>query len=510
MKRSVLLALLGLSTIGALLVRPAEAAKPVLATANNPVLPTAPPPPPPDPEAWRATPPGPGGLRGWSLPDPKISQLKNGIPVYAIQSGDLPLVTVRLHMNLGREVNPMGKAGLGALVADLLDEATKEGKSVQDALGIAAELQSLGANLSISSSNEGVDITLDALAASLGPSLDLLARVVLHPALDKADISRIQGQMLSDLTASRSNPAWALRRVTAAQLYGPEHPYGYLVNGTPESIASIKAKDVKNFYKQWWHAGYASFVVVGSLAADEATAAIGSRFGAWARADVAAPVVDPPAALLKTRVVFVDQPGSVQSMIGVASPALSRNAPDWHASNVAATIVAGMFSSPLNMVLREEKGWSYGAYGGISESRDYGIFFARTSVQADKTAPAVSEILKVLQDAATNAPSEEILAMAKDYLRKSLPGSFDTNANMAASFSAIPIFRLQNDAWRSYDRDVNNITASRSLTMAGRWFRPERQLIVVVGPRTVKDGEGKDVDVVAGLKALGFEYVEVQ
>ena len=81
---------------------------------------------------------------------------------------------------------------------------------------------------------------------------------------------------------------------------------------------------------------------------------------------------------------------------------------------------------------------------------------------------------------------------------------------MAASFAAIPIFKLHNDSWRSYDRDINNITASRSLTMASRWFRPERQLIVVVGPRTVKDGEGKDVDVVAGLKALGFEYVEVE
>lgn len=502
------LSLLSLLSLLAVLTPGAEAAKPPAKPA--PAAPVAPPPPPPDPEAWRATPPGPGGLRGWSLPDPKVAQLQNGVPVYAVQGGDLPLVTVRLHMNLGREVNPAGKAGLGALVADLLDEGTGKGKTAQDALSIAAQLQSLGAALSISANNEGVDVTLDALTSQLDASLDLLARVVLQPSFAKADVARVQEQILADLSVARTNPAYNLRRVTAAQLYGPEHPYGALVGGSPETVGSITHKDVRSFYKQWWHAGYASFVVVGAISPEDATRALDARFGAWTREDVAAPVVEPPAALLKTRVVFVEQPGSVQSMIGVASPALSRNAPDWHASNVAATIVAGMFSSPLNMVLREEKGWSYGAYGGISESRDYGIFFARTSVQADKTAPAVSEILKVLQDAATTAPSEEMIAMARDYLRKSLPGNFDTNANMAATFAAIPTFKLQNDAWRSYDRDVNNITASRALTMASRWFRPERQLIVVVGPRTAKDAEGKDVDTVAALKALGFDYVEVQ
>jgi zinc protease len=166
-------------------------------------------------------------------------------------------------------------------------------------------------------------------------------------------------------------------------------------------------------------------------------------------------------------------------------------------------MVAGMFSSPLNMVLREEKGWSYGAYGGFTESRDGGLFTARTSVQADKTAPALSEILKVLSTAAAAPPTDEMLAMTKDYLRKSLPGNFDTNANAAASLAALPTYELRNNAWSTYDHDIDVISSARSYSMASRWFRPERQLIVVVGPRTVQG-----VDVVAELKALGYEFVD--
>ncbi|HND30997.1 MAG TPA: pitrilysin family protein [Myxococcota bacterium] len=501
--------LLSLGVFGLLLVPTAEAGKKQPAPA--PVVEAAPPPPPVDPEAWRATPPVAGPERPWSAPVPDVVQLSNGVPVYFLRNDALPLVTVRLHMDLGRENNPAGKAGLGALVANLLDEGTKN----RDASGIASAALGLGAELSVTAGAEGIDLSLNALTGeALGPSLDLLAEVALSPAFRGADFKRVQAEVLADLAANRSNPRAVASEVMLQQVFGPDHPYGYPVGGTTASVSALKLGDVKKYYKDWWQAGSAALVVVGAVDETAIVRELEARFGGWKRKAVTEPALMAPATLLKTRVVFVESPGSVQSMLLVATPGVARNAPDWHAANVAGTWVAGMFSSPMNMVLREEKGWSYGAYGGFTEARDYGLFAVRSSVQADKTAPAVTEVLRVLGDAAAKPPSEEMLNLSKDNLRKSLAGSFDTNANTAASLAAIPTYTLNAAAWRDFDREVEVINAGRVASMAGRWFRPERQLVVVVGPRTVKgtDASGAqiDVDVVKELQALGYEFVEVK
>lgn len=470
--------------------------------------PAPPPAPPPDPEAWRATQPPPGQASDWQPPVAKVITLSNGIPVYLVESPGLPLVTVELVMKVGSEANP--RPGVAALTASMLDEGTTTRTGGQ----IATTAAELGANLSTGSSDEAAWVGMDALTGdTLGPSLDLFADVILHPRFDSKVYSRVQSETLADLQDALSDPRTVNGRVFAAQLYGMNHPYGVPAMGTTESVKATKVADVKAFYQTWWHAGNAAFVVSGAVTEAEVKQLFEQRFGTWKAGSTTRKTVAPAAVPLKTRVVFVEQPGAVQSVIRVGTVGVSRGSPDYVPLNLAVTLYGGMFSSRLNINLREEHGWSYGAYAVLSDSRDHSVLSSRTSVQADQTAPAVVEILKEMQ-AAAKAPSAADLQLSKDYLVKSLAGYFETNSATVSSMSSLPTYGLGPDAWVSWARDTNAVTAEQMGAAAKTWLAPDRHLVVVVGPRTIEVDDGKGgkatVDVVAGLKALGYEFVEVK
>lgn len=464
----------------------------------------APPAPVVDPEAWRATQPGPGAEPAWEAPVPTTFELSNGITVHFQASRTLPLVSVRVVMEVGRETNPKGRAGLQALTANLLDEGTKAHSSAE----LAGALANLGATLRTSGGPESSTVSLEALGGDrLGPSLDLLAEVVLTPRFDKGDFARVRQEVVDGIQAAKSDPNDVARRAFAAQLWGKDHPYGTPAVGTQASVAALQLKDVESYYKLWWHAGNAAIVVTGDV--DQATlqAELERRFGGWKKGKAIRPPVLAPAPPVATRVVFVEQPGAVQTVLSVGTSGMPRASLEFPTANVAGTLFGGMFSSRLNINLREEHGWSYGAFGGFTESRDYGTFGARSSVQADKTAPAVQEIFKELAAAAGRVPTADELGMTRDYLLKSLPGNFETNSATADSFAQALVLGLKPEAWRSFVTDTRAVTAEQAAAAARKYFDSKRMLVIAVGPRTITV-EGKTTDVVAELKGLGYEFVE--
>ena len=470
--------------------------------------PVAPPAPAPvDPEAWRATAPGPGAEPNWAPPAARTLALGNGIPVTFVKNEGLPLASVRLVMKVGREANG-AKAGLGSLTANLLDEGTRSRSGAQ----IAEESGALGASIGVGAGDELAYVSLDALTKNLDPSLALLADVVRNPRFDKAEVARVKGEVIASLQAAKAEPRDGAARVFAAELFGKDHPYGVPAVGTEESVASLSAKDLKTFHKTWWHAGNAAFVVSGNVSEAELLAALERHFGSWKPGKATRPAVAAPSAPMRPRVVFVEQAGAVQSVLRIGTLGPARTDAAFMPANVAGTLVGGMFSSRINMNLREEHGWSYGAYGGFSEARDFGAFVVRTQVQADKTAESVVEVLKELDAARGKAPTAAELALTQDNLLKSLPGNFETNGATAGSFLAIPQFGAGPDLWARYVAEVKAVDASVAQKAAETWFAKDRMLIVVCGPRTVEvdDGAGgkRSVDVVAALKALPYEYVE--
>jgi zinc protease len=476
--------------------------------APEPVV--APPPAAPvDPEAWRANKPGPGKPSAWQPPVAQRFELSNGIDVLLVENPALPLVSVRLFMAVGSEANPKGKAGLAHLTAELLDEGTKTRSATQ----IANDTATLGARLEVAPAADGATVSLDALAGeNLGPSLDLLADVVRNPKLDAKELKRVQSEALADLQSAASDPRDRAGRAFRAAYFGANHPYGAPSRGDAKSVKALTAKDVTDFYKRWWTADKATLVVSGATTEAELKPLLEARFGSWKVGTQKR--VDPPTPLLvkKTRLVFVEMPGQVQSFVMVTAPGLARTSPEYFPATMAGTLVGGMFSSPINMNLREDKGWSYGAFGGFTDSRDLGWFGARASVQADKTAPAITEVIKELEAAAAKAPSAEQLQMAKDYLVKSLAGNFETNPYTAGSFTQAPQFGLGPDLWRTYVTGVEGVDAAAAQAAAQRTFQRDHLLIVVAGPRTVEIDDGKGnkstVDVFADLQKLGFEITQ--
>lgn len=498
MIRFILVAALAIPTLAACGPKKVE---PVVSEAPAPV----------DPNAWRAQRPAPGPEAAYTAPTAATFNLSNGVPVYLVKQGELPLVSVRLLVTTGRESNPKGKAGLASLTANLLDEGTK----TRDSSTIATDASRLGAELSVSAGEETAVVALDALTgAELGPSLDLLADVALNPKFDKTAFARVQSEVLTTIQSAKSEPRDVVSREFLAQYWGADHPYGTPAIGSETSVKAIKLADVTKQYAQTWHAGNASIVVAGNI--DQATLQplLEARFGKWKRGLGSRNQVAAPVALLKTRVVFVEQPGAVQSVIRVGGPGPKRSDPAYWPNEVAATLFGGMFSSRLNMNLREEHGWSYGAYGGLGISRDFGVFAARTSVQADKTAPAVGEILKEMRAQAGRSPTADEMKLTVANLVKSLPGNFANNAATAGTFLQIPAQGLAADAWATYPASINAVTAEAAGAAGKTLLDADKALIVVVGPRTVEVDDGKggkvNVDVVAELKALGFEYVEAK
>ena len=467
--------------------------------------------PPADPHAWRAQRPPAGFEVPYSAPTAATFNLSNGIPVYLVKQGDLPLVCVRLLVTTGRESNPKGKAGLASLTANMLDEGTK----TRDSATIAIDASRLGAELSVSVGEETAVAAIDALTgAELGPSLDLLANVVLNPKFDKAAFARVQSEVLTGIQSAKSEPRDVVAREFLAQYWGADHPYGTPAVGSETSVKSIKVADVARQYTATWHAGNASLVIAGNIDAATIQPLLEARFGNWKGSAGARPEVAAPASLLKTRLVFVEQPGAVQSVIRVGGPGPRRSDPNYWPTEVAATLFGGMFSSRLNMNLREEHGWSYGAYAGLGISRDHAVFAARTSVQADKTAPAVAEILKEMRTQAGRSPTPDEMKLTVANLVKSLPGNFANNAATATTFLQIPAQGLAADAWATYPASINAVTADAAGFAGKTLLDADNTLIVVAGPRTVEVEDEKGgkvvIDVAAELKALGFEYVEAK
>lgn len=467
--------------------------------------------PPPDPEAWRATRPAPGVERAWKAPAATRFTLSNGLPVYLVPQGDLPLVSVRLWLGLGREANPAGKAGLVALTASMLDEGTK----TRDSATIAADAARLGAELYVNAGDESTVVALDALTGeTLGPSLDLMADVVLRPRFDKKDFARVQGDVVAAIQAAAADPNDVARRVFLAELYGAAHPYGTPAAGTVASVKALKLADVTKAYAQHFHAGNAALVVVGKLDEAAARAALEPRFGAWkAQAPARAPVAA-PAAPTALRVVFKEQPGAVQSALRVGGFGPARGAPEYWRDLVTINLFGGMFSSRLNMALREEKGWSYGAYAGLADSRDFGVFQARSNVQADKTAESLQVILDELAGQAARVPTDAEMTLVRDSLTKSLPGNFESNAATAQAFVNVPAYGLGADAWQTFPASVDAVDAAAVAAGSKARLDKATMVAVVVGPRVAEVDDGKGgkttIDVVASLRALGHTFVEVR
>jgi len=427
---------------------------------------------------------------------PKLQRatLSNGLKIILAERHAIPVVNFNLLVDAGYAADQFGLPGTASLAMNMLDEGTK----TRDALQISEELALLGAQLGSGSSLDMSNVYLSALKEHLDASLDIFADVILNPSFPEKEFIRLQKQQLARIKQEKASPFQMALRVFPRFLYGEDHAYGnpFTGSGTEASVNQLSTKDLAKFHQTWFKPNNATLVVVGDTKLSEITPKLEKLFANWRPGTVPKKnirTVDYPS---KSTVFLIDKPGSPQSVILAGHIAPPKADPDDIAMNMLNSILGGTFTSRINMNLREDKHWSYGAGSAIVSARGQRPFIAYTSIQADKTKESVAEIKKELSDILTVRPAtqEELDKVLQNEIL-GLPGSWETIGAVGSSISEIVTYALPDDYYQTYPDKLRNLKLMDMSKAAKKLLRPDQIVWIVVGDRA---------KVEPSLKELGF------
>ena len=438
---------------------------------------------------WRKQQPQAAAASSLSLPVPTSFKLANGLTVMLVERHNLPVVSANLVVLRGSEANPSDRPGLSAFTADMLDEGTDKRSTLQ----VADDVAQIGATLSTGSSSDASFIAMRTLKKNVDAAFELFSDVSLRPAFSQKEIDRIRNQRLTQLLQQRDNPGALANKIFFSEVYGTKHPYGFIELGTEESLKAISRDDLAKF----WGAGYvpenAALVVAGDISEAELRALAEKYFGKWkgSRTQVATPAVSGDA---PRHVVVVDKPGSPQTELRVGHIGIARSNPDYVPVEVMNLMLGGLFSSRINMNLREKNGYSYGAFSAFLYRRGPGPFIAGSGVRTDVTAPAVKEILFEIDRMRTTQLTPEELKAAKDSMARVLPGFFETTPQVAGTIGQLFVYNLPLDYYRTLPAKINTVTAIDVQKAAEKYLSPKSMVVVAVGDRSKIEEELKKLD----------------
>ncbi|HEY9283609.1 MAG TPA: pitrilysin family protein, partial [Pyrinomonadaceae bacterium] len=415
------------------------------------------------------------------LPPLQRRKLSNGLEVLIVEHHELPVVDLSLVVKSGAASDPAERPGLASLTADLLDEGTK----TRSALDISNQLADIGAQLSVNSDWDSTNASLTTLTRHLDRALEIYTDVLLNPGFPEADLKRLRDSRLTALRQQRDNAQAIASRVYSSVLYGGKHPYGRPLTGDERSVGVMSGADVRQFYETHYLPNNAALVVVGDVTPAQIVAKLEKAFGAWKRGP--APQVDLAAdvpARERAAVYLVDRPGSAQSVINIGHVGVARSTPDYFPLLVMNTILGGQFTSRLNLNLREDKGYTYGARSGYSFRRGAGPFSASAGVQTAVTKESVAEFFKELRGIRGDVPvTERELELAKQAIVRGFPRSFETPGQIGNRLTDLVLYGLPDDYFNSYAARVRAVSLADVQRVAQKYLDPSRAAVLVVGDR---------------------------
>nr|WP_136250809.1 pitrilysin family protein [Ningiella ruwaisensis] len=368
-----------------------------------------------------------------SFPEVQSAQLSNGITVNLAQRSTIPVVNVAFQFDAGFAADKGNKLGLATFTTRMLDE----GAGKYDALELAAELEQLGANLGAGSNLDTTTVSMSMLKENMNDSLELLSDVLLRPSFDKDEIERQRALLFSDIAQQMAQPTAIAFTLLPPLIFGDDHAYGIPLTGTgtKESVASITREDMVAFKDQWMRPDNATIFVVGDTTMDEIKPMLEKEFGKWSVAGSKQEKVIAEVALPEEgQAIIIDRPGSAQSLILAAHVAPPTGVDNNIAINAMNSTLGGEFTARVNMNLREDKGWAYGAYTFLQDAKGQRLFMVYAPVQTDKTGDSLKELVKELNAYKGDKPptSEELERVVLDQVR-SLPGQYETSGAVLGS-----------------------------------------------------------------------------
>lgn len=444
----------------------------------------------------RTRPPEPEALRPLELPDFERFRLSSGVEVWVAPDPQLPEVSVRLLLEAGAVAEEAGDAG----TAELASRLVTEGAAGRTATEMAEWTDRLGVSFSVSAGYDAAMASLHTLSDVLAGGLDVLRAVVREPAFEEREVERVRGELADELRRERDEADAVADHVLIREIYG-EHRYGTPSSGTPESVAELERGGVVDFHGRRYGAAGAALVACGDVDPGELREGLEARFGDWpggeGRPDVPPPPEDGGP---DGRVVLVDRPGSAQAEVRLGTVGLAYGADDFFEAVVANAILGGLFNSRVNMNLREEKGWTYGARSSFGFRRAAGPFVAEAAVESEAAGRAVEEFLGEIRGLWRRPPDEEEVRLARNSLVLSLPRQFETVRQVTRKVATKVIHDLPDDYWERYRDRIEAVAPGDVPEVARRRMDPERLVAVVVA----------DADAVAADLEARFDRLEVR
>lgn len=441
-----------------------------------------------------------GDLPTLEFPAVEQATLSNGMKILVATRSAVPVVNMGIQFDAGFAADQGRPLGTASFTLNMMDEGTTS----RSALELAAEMEALGANASAGSNLDTSFFFGSALKVNLDKSLGLFADIVQNPSFSQAEIDRIRPSILAGIKQEKAQPRGLANRLLPPLLYTEGHAYAAPLSGsgTAESVAQITRADMVKFHEDLIRPDNATMVVVGDITMAEALPALEKAFGGWKASDTPIPTknITSVPAPTKARVIIVDKPDSPQAVIYASQLVPGTGDPNDLALNTATTVFGGQFTARINMNLREDKGWSYGAFSFAGSSVGQRIWRVQAEVQIDKTKESMQEIIREITEFVSTNPTTdaELLKVVRNNTN-SLPGRFETSgAVMQSMLTNLSFGRPYDYATTLKDRydalDIKGITEVAKATI-----KPDLFTWVIVGDRSkIEDG----------IKSLGIAEIE--
>ncbi|MFA6456487.1 MAG: pitrilysin family protein [Bacteroidota bacterium] len=431
---------------------------------------------------------------------PKLERatLSNGLKVILAERTAVPTVNLNLMVDAGYAADLGTNAGTASLAMDVLDEGTK----TRSALQISEELALLGASLNSGANLDLSTVSMSALKTNLDASLAIFADVILNPSFPEEDFKRLQKQRIAAIQREKVTPIQMAIRVLPKLLYGTDHAYGNPLtgSGTEQSVMSIKRDDLVKYHKSWMKPNNATLVVVGATTMSEIKPKLEKLFKDWKSGDVPKKNIATVEQQKKPAVYLIDKPGAGQSIVISGHVTLPQANPDEIAIETMNNVLGGVFTSRVNMNLREDKHWSYGAQTIFLGARGQRPFLALAPVQTDKTKESMAEVMKELKGIVSEkqVTEEEFSKVQKNAILE-LSGSWETNGAIMGSIGNIVRYGYSDDYYQTYAKKMNDLSYDDVREAAEKAIYPDNLVWVIVGDKE---------KIEKGIKELNFGEVK--
>lgn len=422
-----------------------------------------------------------GPAREYHFPRFTRDRLENGLNVIVSTVSKLPIVSVAVVVDATALADDKGKEGMAELTA----QALREGSAARDGVRLSLDLEKLGTSLEAGADWDNTVVSMTVLKDKLEAAFAILAEVVLSPAFDEDDVARLKVERLAERMQILDEPRGLADESFAGYVYADRARFSKPMSGTTKSVSAIRRADLESFYKRNYFPQGTTLIFVGDIRTDEAMRLAESAFGGWKGEQGPLPVnADSPAR--DTRAIeIVARPEAAQSEVRIGHVGVPRSHPDYFRIVVMNAVLGGLFSSRINLNLREVHGYTYGASSYFDWRRQSGPFAISTAVQSEVTGAAISETLKEIDRMRDEEIGEDELTLATSYLEGVFPIRYETTAAIASALANLATFGLPEDYYDTYRENIAAVTTRHVLNAARKYVKPEELQIVVVGAEEI-------------------------